>query len=328
MANEPNEQGTVRYVRCVSCGTPNPGTAENCSRCGKPMNANAAARPASPIPASATCPQCRKTLPLGSKFCGFCGSPLPAAHPVAVPKPPERPAESVPSAVAPPAQRIPLPQPRVPAPPPTPPSSPAPVHPPAPPVVAKPAPPPLPPQVSKPVTPVPMPPAHPHVSPPPAPLPRVPPPAAPVPLRPAVPSAASVTGGTVVFTGLHVPSVEASITEIKADGSAGKTLKITKETVIGSGAADLSYPQDPLLAAQHASVVVRQGKVFLRDMGSANGVFLKQRQDTELSPGDIFLMGRTLFRFKTQSLDDGMGGPPPPREPCSSPVRPSFKEVR
>ena len=37
MANEVPEQGTIRYVRCPTCGAPNPGTLAVCARCGNPM---------------------------------------------------------------------------------------------------------------------------------------------------------------------------------------------------------------------------------------------------------------------------------------------------
>ncbi len=109
----------------------------------------------------------------------------------------------------------------------------------------------------------------------------------------------------MVFTGLHIAQIEAKISEKKPDGSAGKTLTITKETLIGRENCDLSYPQDMLLSTQHASLAVREGKLLLKDLGSQNGSFLRQRQDGELSPGDIFLLGRELFRFTTQSLDEG-----------------------
>jgi len=57
------------------------------------------------------------------------------------------------------------------------------------------------------------------------------------------------------------------------------------------------------MSPRHASISIRDGKVYLKDLSTQNGVFLKQRQDTELAPGDIFLLGRELFRFTTQSLE-------------------------
>jgi len=119
----------------------------------------------------------------------------------------------------------------------------------------------------------------------------------------------------VLFAGLRVVQVEAKISEKKPDGSVGRTVVITKETFIGRENCELTYPQDQLLSARHASLAVRKGKLLLRDLGGQNGSFVRQRQDSEISPGDIFLLGRELFRFTTQSLDDAQGtvmwsGPP------------------
>lgn len=98
--------------------------------------------------------------------------------------------------------------------------------------------------------------------------------------------------------------IEASIVEVKPDGSTGKPLRVTKEILIGSGTFDLSYPEDVLLSPRHASLGVREGKAILKDLSSKNGTFVKQRQDSELTPGDVFLLGRELFRLTTQNLDE------------------------
>ena len=102
--------------------------------------------------------------------------------------------------------------------------------------------------------------------------------------------------GTVVFSGLRAaPRIEAKISEKKPDGTFGKTVPVAKETLIGRENCDLSYPQDTLLSPRHASVAVREGKLVLKDLNSQNGSFIRQRQDTELIPGDVFLLGaRTL----------------------------------
>ncbi len=112
-------------------------------------------------------------------------------------------------------------------------------------------------------------------------------------------------GGTVVFSGLRAaPRIEAQISEKKPDGSIGKTVPVIKETVIGRENCDLTYAQDMLLSPRHASVSIRDGKLMLKDLTSQNGSFIRQRQDSELSPGDVFLLGRELFRFVTQSLEE------------------------
>jgi FHA domain len=101
------------------------------------------------------------------------------------------------------------------------------------------------------------------------------------------------------------PRLEAKVTEVRPDGSAGRTFEIHQETFIGREGCELSYPWDPLLAERHASLLIREGQLFLRDHDRQHGAYVKQRQDMELVPGDIFLLGRDLFRFTLQSLESG-----------------------
>ena len=108
--------------------------------------------------------------------------------------------------------------------------------------------------------------------------------------------------------GLRAPKIETKILEVKQDGTLGNSLRIIKETSIGRGNCDASFPNDVLLAPRHASVAKREGKLFLKDLGSPNGTFAKLRQDTELTPGDVFLLGRELFRLTTQRLDESLAG--------------------
>jgi len=131
----------------------------------------------------------------------------------------------------------------------------------------------------------------------------------PTPPKPVPAPRAPSPEGTVVFTGLRVPRIEASVSEKKPDGSAGKTVSIVKETLIGRTDCDVNYPDDALLSPRHGALLVREGKLYLRDLGSQNGTFLRQRQDSELLPGDVFLLGRELFRFTTQSLDEAQNSP-------------------
>jgi len=97
--------------------------------------------------------------------------------------------------------------------------------------------------------------------------------------------------------------IDVSLTELKTDGSLGDTRKVGGQLSIGRQNCDLSYPKDSLLSPRHALLEVREGKLCLKDCDSQNGTFVKQRQDSELAPGDVFLLGRDLFRFATQSLE-------------------------
>jgi pSer/pThr/pTyr-binding forkhead associated (FHA) protein len=131
-------------------------------------------------------------------------------------------------------------------------------------------------------------------------------PPAPVAPPPAV-EAPPVGEGTQIFTGFHIPKVEATVAELKQDGTTGKILRLTKETLIGQTNCDLSYPADGLLSERHASIAIRGDKIILKDLGSRNGTFIKQRQDMVLVPGDVFLTGRQLFRFATDAAPDEAG---------------------
>ena len=300
MTADANEQGTVRYMRCASCGNMNPAMASVCARCGKPLQATPPAGVSSPAQRSVvapgvpqvTCAKCLHSFPLGSKFCGYCGTALPTtATPMA----------TLPAKGQPPASPV---RPVVPSPP-----RPA----------SGSAPPPLPKPVARPL---PTPAPRPVAAPPPTPQPSVvPPPRTPLPLPrptgapplpgPPVTPPRNISGptleGTVVFPGLRVAArIEARISEKKADGTLGRAVPITQETFIGRENCDFNYPQDTLISPRHASVAVREGKLVLKDLNSQNGSFVRQRQDTELSPGDIFLLGRELFRFVTQNLDESL----------------------
>jgi pSer/pThr/pTyr-binding forkhead associated (FHA) protein len=271
MPEENNEQGTIRYVRCPSCGMPNPATSATCFRCGNSMHGEAEGPPARPktaAPAPANeviCSKCKKSLPPGSKFCGFCGTPLPPRPPA-----PARPPEPAPASPAAPSDQ----------------TAAAPRKPPA---GAKAATPPAGDQAAPP---------------PPAPKPAAAPAAKPERSTPTVPTPVPGPLGTQVFSGLRVSKIDASIVEIKADDSPGKTTRIVKETFIGRGTCDLSYPNDALLSQRHASLSKREGKLVLKDLASQNGTFVRQRADSELAPGDVFVLGRELFRFVTQRMDE------------------------
>jgi len=100
--------------------------------------------------------------------------------------------------------------------------------------------------------------------------------------------------------------IEAEVSEKKPDGTLGKTLPINKETFIGREGCDFNYPNDALLSPRHARLSVREGKLLLTDLESQYGTYIRQRQDSELIHGDVFLVGRELFRFTTQSLDESL----------------------
>ena len=83
-----------------------------------------------------------------------------------------------------------------------------------------------------------------------------------------------------------------------------------------------SFPTDAFLSPKHASISIDEDGVYIEDLYSLNGTFVKLRDEVTLTPGDIFLMGRQVLRFerfeqtitpKARSSDGTryMGSPPP-----------------
>ena len=86
----------------------------------------------------------------------------------------------------------------------------------------------------------------------------------------------------------------------RGDGREGTRLPVTGiETVVGnSDAATATFAGDPWMAPLHATFHLRDGRLFVRDEGSAGGTFLRLRGlSVPLRPGDAFAIGDRLLRF-------------------------------
>ena len=68
--------------------------------------------------------------------------------------------------------------------------------------------------------------------------------------------------------------------------------------VIGRAAPDITLSAtDMSLSRRHASVVVSDGTVYVRDLNSANGIFLKIDTEARLADGDVLRLGQQSLRF-------------------------------
>lgn len=104
------------------------------------------------------------------------------------------------------------------------------------------------------------------------------------------------------------PSSGPRLVRITQDGTVQETYVLRSgTTMIGRTKGDMTFPEDKLLSASHASIVraaAESGgatRFILRDEGSRNGVYLRLRGPRRLSGGDIFVVGRQLFRFDPES---------------------------
>jgi len=84
------------------------------------------------------------------------------------------------------------------------------------------------------------------------------------------------------------------VVQVFVGGAAGASVVSRGNTLqIGSAIGDLVFPDDPLVGAQHCLIEEQAGSVFLTDLGSRTGVFVRIRGAQELEHGDELLVGRT-----------------------------------
>jgi len=71
------------------------------------------------------------------------------------------------------------------------------------------------------------------------------------------------------------------------------------DVFLGRERGDILFPKDGFVSGSHAVLSDRNGRVFLKDLGSSNGTFLRVPQESPLRNGDLFLLGRNLLRVHT-----------------------------
>jgi pSer/pThr/pTyr-binding forkhead associated (FHA) protein len=70
------------------------------------------------------------------------------------------------------------------------------------------------------------------------------------------------------------------------------------EHVIGRERGDILFRDDGYVSGMHARVYAQDGRVFLEDMGSSNGTFVRIRGERTLPSGGLILMGQQPFRIQ------------------------------
>jgi pSer/pThr/pTyr-binding forkhead associated (FHA) protein len=67
---------------------------------------------------------------------------------------------------------------------------------------------------------------------------------------------------------------------------------------LGRERGDVLFSEDGYVSGLHCRVAREQdGQVYLTDVGSSNGTFMRLRAEHGLAPGDVLLMGQQLFRI-------------------------------
>ena len=97
----------------------------------------------------------------------------------------------------------------------------------------------------------------------------------------------------------HATPAVARLVMLLRDGSEGRTIPLSEgDADIGSREGEIVFGDDPYLSPRHARVSCRAGAYTLRDLDSANGVYVRLRDVQELHDRDMVLLGQQVLRFE------------------------------
>lgn len=115
---------------------------------------------------------------------------------------------------------------------------------------------------------------------------------------------------TMFFGALQQQAVVPRLVVIKGEGGDGVTyhLSATNHTV-GRATGDIRFSEDLFLNPEHARFTVQGGRLFVKDLGTVNGVFVRIKSPVQLEHGDYFLVGEQLLCLDSEGFSDG--GPDP-----------------
>lgn len=141
-------------------------------------------------------------------------------------------------------------------------------------------------------------------------------------IDPALPFCAHCGGRIGGTAATPSPSTPATTVRSAADRTAGARIALlddagaVKETftmshneaVVGRSDGDIQFSDDVYLSPVHAQFAVRDGQIWVRDLGSRNGTWVFVDAPHRMSDGDVVLIGSQLLRFRRL----GYPGPHPP----------------
>jgi len=66
---------------------------------------------------------------------------------------------------------------------------------------------------------------------------------------------------------------------------------------LGRERGDILFPEDGYVSGLHCRLTWDGQRLFLTDLGSSNGTFVRLTAEADLRTGDVLLMGQQLFRI-------------------------------
>ncbi len=102
---------------------------------------------------------------------------------------------------------------------------------------------------------------------------------------------------TLIFAASDVQRT-AKLILLRGSGGDGSSYHLNaEEHLCGRTEGTILFPDDPTVSPRHASFYYRDGRLYLRDLGSLNGTFIRLRGTIPVITGDRFICGEQLFEF-------------------------------
>lgn len=103
---------------------------------------------------------------------------------------------------------------------------------------------------------------------------------------------------TMFFGALQQQPVVPRLVVIKGEGGDGVTYHLSATNhVVGRSGGEIKFNEDFFLSPEHALFTVQGNRLFVKDLGSVNGVFVRIKSPVALDHGDCFLVGEQLLRL-------------------------------
>lgn len=117
-----------------------------------------------------------------------------------------------------------------------------------------------------------------------------------------------------------------SLVVLAAGKSQGQAIPITlSHFIIGRDPQCNLRPASAVISKRHCAILVREGKVFLKDFDSTNGTFVNDIQvkgEVPIKNDDILTIGPLSFKVVIETKAPGSKPTPPPSKPvAASPAR-------
>ena len=88
------------------------------------------------------------------------------------------------------------------------------------------------------------------------------------------------------------------VVQVLAPGHAGNAFLLTQRFVtLGREVGDIVISDDGYISSRHATLTRRENALFIEDLNSSNGTYVRIKDSISVTEGDLLLMGQQLFRI-------------------------------